>query len=57
MNIWKFAILMGIVGFIGHFLPINFGWVILITMVASAINGADLNSGSTDEEFDNHDWE
>ena len=40
MDILKFALLMGLVGFFGSFLPINFSWIFIGVLIASAINGA-----------------
>ena len=59
MSILKFALLMGLIGFIGSFLPINFSWIFFGVIVASAINGAKVESskGTDADEFDNHDWE
>ena len=55
MSILKFALLMGLIGFIGSFLPINFSWIFIGVIVASAINGAKVESskGTDDDEFDN----
>ena len=55
MSILKFALLMGLIGFIGSFLPINFSWIFFGVIVASAINGAKVESskGSDADEFDN----
>ena len=55
MSILKFALLMGLIGFIGSFLPINFSWIFFGVIVASAINGAMVESskGSDADEFDN----
>ena len=59
MSILRFALLMGLIGFIGSFLPINFGWIFFGVIVASAINGAMVegSKGTDADEFDNHDWE
>ena len=50
MSILKFALLMGLVGFIGSFLPINFSWIFFGVIVASAINGAKVESSKGTEE-------
>ena len=40
MDIFRFALLMGLVGFIGHFLPIDSNWIFMAVIFASVINAA-----------------
>ena len=50
MDILKFALLMGLIGFFGSFLPIDFKWIFIGVLIASAINGAKVEgSKGTDE--------
>ena len=41
---------MGLVGFIGSYLPINFSWIFFGVIVASAINGAKEESNKGTDE-------
>ncbi len=49
MDILKFALLMGLVGFFGSFLPIDFSWIFIGVIIASVINGAISVEGEEDK--------